>query len=94
MTFCEHDRNDWTETDDNCSFCEQCGVAVCYECGAHFEPVNDELNAPPCDCSEYPNYPEPDHDDEVLCCPDCERPNQFGERCTACERERDLSEVA
>lgn len=35
--------------------------------------------------------PEPDHNDEVLCCPDCERPNQFGELCTECERERELN---
>lgn len=31
---------------------------------------------------------EPDHDDEVKCCPDCERPNQFGELCSDCQRER------
>jgi hypothetical protein len=31
---------------------------------------------------------EPDHDDSVKCCPDCERPNQFGELCVSCARER------
>lgn len=31
-------------------------------------------------------YDEPSMDDEVLCCPDCERPNQFGELCAACRR--------
>jgi hypothetical protein len=34
---------------------------------------------------------EPDQNDEVKCCPDCERPNQFGELCLECERERDLA---
>ena len=29
----------------------------------------------------------PDVHDEVLCCPDCERPNQFGELCPSCQRE-------
>lgn len=41
--------------------------------------------------------PEPSMNDEVLCCPDCERPNQFGELCLACTREqyiRDNQEVA
>lgn len=27
-------------------------------------------------------------DDGVKCCPDCERPNQFGELCQSCESER------
>ncbi len=31
---------------------------------------------------------EPDHDDSVRCCPDCERPNQFGELCAECAREQ------
>jgi hypothetical protein len=26
-------------------------------------------------------------DDSVMCCPDCERPNQFGELCGECRRE-------
>jgi len=29
--------------------------------------------------------PEPDVDDGVRCCPEFERPNQFGEKCPACE---------
>lgn len=28
----------------------------------------------------FPEDEEPDQNDEVLCCPDCERPNQFGEQ--------------
>jgi len=28
--------------------------------------------------------------DEVLCCPDCEEPNQFGELCHRCIAEREL----
>lgn len=33
---------------------------------------------------------EPDHSDAVKCCPDCERPNQFGELCGDCQHERAL----
>jgi len=33
---------------------------------------------------------EPDQNDEVRCCPDCERPNQFGELCPECTRDRDV----
>lgn len=32
--------------------------------------------------------PEPDMSDAVLSCPDCDRPNQFGEVCASCERDR------
>ena len=31
---------------------------------------------------------EPSHDDTVHCCPDCERPNQFGELCPSCCEDR------
>lgn len=36
------------------------------------------------------NQPEePDEvSDAVLSCPDCERPNQFGQRCDSCEADR------
>lgn len=37
----------------------------------------------------YADDQEPDHDDTVRCCPDCERPNQFGEICPDCQRERE-----
>jgi hypothetical protein len=33
---------------------------------------------------------EPDIDDSVKCCPDCERPNQFGELCASCEQEQSI----
>ena len=33
-------------------------------------------------------YP-PETDDTVLCCPNCERPNQFGEMCHSCSTEVD-----
>jgi hypothetical protein len=33
---------------------------------------------------------EPDHNDGVLCCPECERPNQFGELCYLCERDKQV----
>jgi hypothetical protein len=32
----------------------------------------------------------PDVDDTVHCCPDCEKPNQFGELCPACIEDRRL----
>jgi hypothetical protein len=35
-------------------------------------------------------FDEPDHDDSVKCCPDCDRPNQFGELCAECQREREI----
>jgi hypothetical protein len=34
----------------------------------------------------WDEYPEVD--DTVHCCPDCERPNQFGELCKDCEQDR------
>jgi len=37
---------------------------------------------------------EPDHDDSVKFCPDCERPNQFGELCQSCQSDRDAQEYA
>ncbi len=37
--------------------------------------------------------PEPSHDDSVKCCPDCEKPNQFGELCAECTRDRDAREA-
>lgn len=42
--------------------------------------------------------PEPSHDDTVKCCPECERPNQFGELCPSCDeemsREREADDVS
>lgn len=32
-------------------------------------------------------YAEPDIDDSVKACPECETPNQFGEVCARCRRE-------
>jgi len=60
-------------------------LASCEECG---DPIPVELTR--CDnCEYYASCGEPDHDDTVHCCPDCERPNQFGELCPSCERERE-----
>jgi hypothetical protein len=62
--------------------CEECGVEI---------PV--ELTV--CDdCSGYSPEEEPDHDDSVKFCPDCERPNQFGELCQSCQSDRDAQEYA
>lgn len=40
---------------------------------------------------DYEQSLEPEIDDTVHFCPDCERPNQFGELCVECERERDIA---
>ena len=37
---------------------------------------------------EFADDTEPMIDDTVHCCPDCETPNQFGELCPACMRDR------
>jgi hypothetical protein len=34
--------------------------------------------------SDYPLATEPEIDDTVKACPDCETPNQFGELCNRC----------
>lgn len=36
---------------------------------------------------DSPEPDEPSHDDSVNFCPNCERPNQFGELCVTCQRE-------
>jgi hypothetical protein len=38
-------------------------------------------------CLDAEDLDEPEHDDSVKCCPDCEKPNQFGELCAECARE-------
>jgi hypothetical protein len=38
--------------------------------------------------SNFPADEEPEIDDTVHCCPDCEKPNQFGELCWDCQCER------
>lgn len=42
---------------------------------------------------ESDDYREADTDDTVKYCPDCETPNQFGELCEPCRRERDLEHM-
>lgn len=36
------------------------------------------------------NNDEPDVDDSVCFCPECETPNQFGELCGRCQREIEM----
>lgn len=36
-----------------------------------------------------PKPEEPEYDDSTPCCLDCEQPNQFGEVCETCQRERE-----
>jgi len=52
-TYCKHDPDEWCDTDDGCAWCDSCGGPVCDICGAWFETVNDEVNAPPCLCYGY-----------------------------------------
>lgn len=53
--------------------------------------MQDELCK--CKCSKLAGdtyddcLPEPSIDDTVHCCPNCERPNQFGELCLSCQSE-------
>lgn len=54
----------------------------CFECGCTVDADDP--------CCDAERDEEPDHNDEVLCCPDCERPNQFGELCASCDREHAL----
>jgi len=58
-------------------------------CGDHANCVDIDANCCECNChlDLEPLYDEPSHDDSVRCCPDCERPNQFGELCAECARE-------
>lgn len=58
ITFCDHDRDNWTETDDNCIFCEDCGIAVCGFCGAQYQEAGIGMDTGtqyfdvPCFCAE------------------------------------------
>ena len=68
--------------------CEGCGATVTHLiCGSVTED-EDYRMCDSCIAERDSHYDEPDCDDTVLCCPDCERPNQFGELCAACARER------
>lgn len=58
--------------------------------------LNDWLTQQPMDEHEtalynYDDYyDEPDVDDSVRFCPECETPNQFGELCGRCQREIEM----
>ncbi len=67
--------------------CDGCGLA---HCASHVAIESDGVKlCSVCAAQDADTPPEPEHDDSVRCCPDCERPNQFGELCTECERERE-----
>lgn len=57
---------------------------ICESCGVNATAPRSCY----CDECEAEFYDEPEIDDSVRCCPDCERPNQFGEVCSSCLRER------
>lgn len=65
-----------------CPACQH--LHVCYGVGC------DERDAICDECADDFVTDEPDHNDTVHCCPDCERPNQFGELCPSCQREADV----
>jgi hypothetical protein len=76
--------------DKHCAICDCSATArvfgfpVCEYHRTHGE------DGPPCPVCGTPEIlPEPNVDDvgNVKFCPDCERPNQFGERCSGCESE-------
>lgn len=73
--------------------CDGCGATVTHLlCG----PVTEDADYRMCETciEERDGQDEPEHDDSVKCCPDCERPNQFGELCAECEREREANHDA
>jgi hypothetical protein len=53
----------------------------CFECGS----MIDRDSHCCCDCPNCESNRE--ESDESLACPECERPNQFGELCEACRQE-------
>jgi hypothetical protein len=59
------------------------------------EDDDEQRNDDPFD----PIYPQgdptndPTYDDSVKFCPDCGRPNQFGELCSSCQQEREIEAV-
>lgn len=73
--------------------CEGCGAQI-EHIGTQTTILDANRNDPDyrlcesCIAKRDEHYDEPDHDDTVRCCPDCERPNQFGELCVECARER------
>lgn len=67
----------------NCPNCEY----PCH-CGGDIDDIFFEDSREAVLCIHCDDCEEPDIDDSVLFCPDCERPNQFGELCDTCARER------
>lgn len=63
-------------------------IVNCAYCG------EDVIEGEACTCEHYRPTQEPDHDDSVKCCPECERPNQFGEVCQSCQTEIAREEAA
>jgi DNA-directed RNA polymerase subunit RPC12/RpoP len=73
-----------TQTADKCVMC---GSTIMVRPADHRD--GDEYMCEGCwAIFEDEQTPEPDHDDTVHACPDCERPNQFGELCHPCASER------
>lgn len=55
--------------------CEMCGAVCPFEFAKCM------------DCEAAEDFPEPDIDDSINFCPNCERPQQFSGMCGECERE-------
>lgn len=62
-------------------FCKEC-------CNFMGEEEFEQLDAV---CDACFSAEEPSIDDSVRFCPNCERPNQFGELCVSCQRDEQES---
>jgi len=77
-----HTKDSDCTIDEDTACCVVCGVdhsEECLECGGRGYHKDT--------CSTMAEVDIPAVDDSVKCCPDCEKPNQFGELCAECLRE-------
>jgi hypothetical protein len=70
---------------------EGCAAGNCEHFESYESLSDSEIDALCEDLGAKINHAEPDQNDEVKFCPDREKPNQFGELCAACTREREES---
>lgn len=89
----EHSQDSDCTVNPETLLCEVCGVYhgedACPDCGGR------GFHKPTCETllryqqEEEQHFSEPDHDESCGVCPDCDRPNQFGELCNDCRREQE-----
>jgi len=69
------------------NICPRCGSAMDKEGQTYFCPICQDFVDNILNEIEMENeMNEPEIDDTVHCCPNCEQPNQFGELCIPCQR--------